>query len=602
MAMSPHTVARLARIRVALASAQDRSLALLPLVFQVSPVRMVVAMTLLTAGGLAEGLGLATFLPLFGMLAPTVDGATSNPVAEAFSGVFAAIGYTPSIGVLLVAVVAFFWLRAGMLVVAQVQIASAAAGFATELRNRLLAALLAARWDFLKRKQPGVIANSMTNEATIASNLVIQAFDILAAAVQVAIYLGLALIISWPMTLAGLVAGGILWAIQRIFIERARRAGTIRANAMTSASAQLVDRIGAIKGVKAMARGDAYAAMIDYETLRLQDGYLKHVVSKAYMQAIGDPLLLSLIAGAAAVAVGVLHVDLSRVFVTGLVVFKSANSLTKVQQKLQIQAGSESFMLNLLNELHDAESAVETHSGKGPPLLTDVIAVENVSFRYTPEGQPVLRNLSLNIQANRITTLYGPSGSGKTTLCDMLLGFCVADDGRITVDGTDLRTLDMTQWRRQIGYVPQEITLFNDTLLANVTLRNPEFTAEDASEALRRAGAETFVQAMESGLATPLGERGLRLSGGQRQRVALARALIHRPRLLLLDEPTAALDPATEAEICQTLRDLSATMTIVAISHQSSLAEVADRTYQFSGGTVHETTHARPTPLRTNRV
>ncbi len=598
--MNARAAARLDRVRLGLGRRRGSSLALLGLVFQVAPAPSVLALILLTIGGLVEGLGLATFLPMFGMLSDS--GPDSSPITALFTAAFDAIGYTPGVGALLLAIVLFFWLRSAMLVIAQIQIAIGAAQFATDLRKQFLFALLASRWDYVKRRQPGAIANSMTNEATIVSNSVVQAFDVVAAAIQVAIYLALATIMSWQMTLAALAAACVLWAILQHFVAVARHAGEVRAAAMSAASARLVDHIGAIKGVKAMARGEAYAAMIEQATLEMQRGYLLHMFSKSQMTALAEPLLLTMVAGAAFIATEILDLALASALVAGFVVYRSASALTKVQQRLQVLAGSESFVAGFLNEMHEARAAVETHSGKAPPLLTKAITVENVSFRYRNDGTMVVNDLSLLIEANRITTLFGPSGSGKTTLCDMLLGFCVPESGRIMIDGNDLKDLDMVQWRRQIGYVPQEIILFNDTLVANVTLRDPEFTIGHAAEALRRAGAGEFIATMECGLETQLGERGLRLSGGQRQRVAIARALIHRPQLLLLDEPTTALDPATEAEICATLRDLSGNMTIVAISHQSSLAEVADRTYRFSGGGVTQAASDAAGPRRSART
>ena len=137
-----------------------------------------------------------------------------------------------------------------------------------------------------------------------------------------------------------------------------------------------------------------------------------------------------------------------------------------------------------------------------------------------------------------------------------------------------------------IGYVPQDTILLHDSIFSNVTLGETCFSKEDVEQALKAAGAWNFISEMPEGVQTVVGERGAKLSGGQRQRIAIARALVHRPQLLILDEATSALDPATEAAICQTLKELRGQLTILAISHQSALVEVADRVYQITAGDI----------------
>jgi ATP-binding cassette subfamily C protein len=194
----------------------------------------------------------------------------------------------------------------------------------------------------------------------------------------------------------------------------------------------------------------------------------------------------------------------------------------------------------------------------------------------------VLDDVSMTIPADRLTVLMGPSGIGKTTLVDLLLGLYAPHRGRILVDGTPLTELDLRAWRGMIGYVPQEIILFHDTVFANLALGDPAITAERAKSALETAGAWPFVASLPKGLMTTVGERGLQLSGGQRQRIALARALLFEPKLLVLDEVTSALDPGTEAEICANVRALDGRLTIIAITHRPAWVDVADQLYELA--------------------
>jgi ATP-binding cassette subfamily C protein len=156
----------------------------------------------------------------------------------------------------------------------------------------------------------------------------------------------------------------------------------------------------------------------------------------------------------------------------------------------------------------------------------------------------------------------------------------------VEVDGRDLGNLSMVSWRASIGYVAQEIGLLHESVFTNVTLDDPRFGEAEVEEALRMAGAWGFVETLENGLHTTVGERGSRLSGGQRQRIALARALVRRPRLLILDEITASLDPDSEQEICRTLATLRGKTTVLAISHQKALKSMADSVFRFERGRV----------------
>jgi ATP-binding cassette subfamily C protein len=191
----------------------------------------------------------------------------------------------------------------------------------------------------------------------------------------------------------------------------------------------------------------------------------------------------------------------------------------------------------------------------------------------------------------------GPSGAGKTTIAYLLTGLLRPQQGQIWIDDMPLDEVDLRQWRRMIGYVPQEIFLLHDTVLRNVTLGDPGLKEADAEAALRAAGAWEFVQALPSGIHNSVGERGTSLSGGQRQRIAIARALAHRPRLLILDEVTSALDPESQAAICRTLRDLRGQLTILAISHQPAVVDAADRVYQIQNGAVYLLTGGRDSDL-----
>ena len=217
--------------------------------------------------------------------------------------------------------------------------------------------------------------------------------------------------------------------------------------------------------------------------------------------------------------------------------------------------------------------------GTVQPTLSDGCSMRDVSFAFG--AKPVLQGISIEIPAKQVTVIMGASGVGKTTLTDLLLGLHRPDQGEILIDGVPLDQIDLRAWRAMVGYVPQELILFHDTILANITLGDQSIGVEQVRAALEAAGAWDFVSALPDGLMSMAGERGTKLSGGERQRIALARALVHKPALLILDEVTSALDPETEAAICRNIRDLSGSLTILSITHRPAWIAAADQVFEL---------------------
>ncbi|MCK4378173.1 MAG: ATP-binding cassette domain-containing protein, partial [Deltaproteobacteria bacterium] len=216
--------------------------------------------------------------------------------------------------------------------------------------------------------------------------------------------------------------------------------------------------------------------------------------------------------------------------------------------------------------------------------LNHEVSLKNVSFSYG--DHKLFDNVSMEFPSNSFTALVGVSGVGKTTIADLITGLCRPQQGEIYADELPLNSIDLRRWRRMIGYVPQDPLLLHDTVFINVTVGETGIGEPEVKSALQAAEAWEFVSAMPQGMYSDVGERGGKLSGGQRQRLAIARALVHKPRLLILDEATSALDIESEAAICRTLQKLRRELIILAISHQPTMVEAADRTYRLENGKV----------------
>jgi ABC-type multidrug transport system fused ATPase/permease subunit len=237
-----------------------------------------------------------------------------------------------------------------------------------------------------------------------------------------------------------------------------------------------------------------------------------------------------------------------------------------------------------------------------PGRLTGRVVFEQVSFGYHADT-PVLRDLSFAAEPGQVVGIFGMTGAGKTTLLGLVPRFYDPQGGRILADGRDLRDLDLDAYRRQIGIVYQESFLFSNTVAANIAFGNPHATPEQVEQAARIASAHEFILKLPHGYQTVLGESGVDLSGGQRQRLALARALLLEPPILILDDPTASVDPKTEHEIVSALRHAMAGRTTFVVANRLSLLRRADVILVLEQGRLiqvgkHEDLVTQPGPYR----
>lgn len=222
------------------------------------------------------------------------------------------------------------------------------------------------------------------------------------------------------------------------------------------------------------------------------------------------------------------------------------------------------------------------------PTRVTALRLEDVRFSYGDGERPALNGVSFAVRPGEKVALVGPSGAGKSTLVELLLRFIEPSSGQIAVDGVPLGLIPAALWRAQIAWVPQRPHLFHATIADNIRLGRPGAPLDDVIRAALQAHADGFIQALPQGYATPVGERGARLSGGQAQRIALARAFLKDAPLLLLDEPTANLDPATESLLQDALATLIHDRTTLIVAHRLSTVASADRIIVLDGGRVAE--------------
>ncbi len=546
------------------------------------PAQSALVLASLVLASLFEGLGLSTLLPLVARSGDTAGDAQSG-VGGFVTRMLDAVGLAPTVGVLLMMIVVGMTLKAVLVLVANRQVGYTVAHVATDLRMGLIRSLLSARWEYYLRQPVGALANSLATEATRAAESYLYGATVIALVIQASVYSIVALLVSWEATLVALAAGIVFVFLLNRLVHMARRAGARQTRLLRSLLARLSDNLLSVKPLKAMARENLANSLLEGDTTQLNRALQKEVFSKEALRALQEPMLAMLIAAGLYLALVRFQMSLTSVMLIAFLLVRALLYLSRMQREYQKLVTSESAYWALRSAIDAAREESENPPDGTAPTLRRSIRFENVGFQYRDRW--ILRNAALTVPAGGITALVGASGAGKTTVVDLIAALLRPQEGEIWIDDLPLHQADWRAWRRMIGYVPQDTLLLHDTVGNNVTLGDPELNQAQVEAALRAAGIWDLVSGLPEGLDTVVGERGGKLSGGQRQRVAIARALVHGPRLLILDEATSALDPATETAICRTLEGLRGGLTIIAISHQSPLVDIADCVYRLDDGT-----------------
>jgi len=545
------------------------------------PFQTVLLTGALLLAGVANGIGLSSLLPALEILLPPSATRSHNEFADRVHDAFVSIGISPTIYTLLGLILFAIWLKNALIFAAEQRIGYIAADVATELRMNLLTAMIASRWSFFTRQSTGGLANSMATEASRAAQAYVFAVRLLASVVEATVYTAVAVLVSWQTTVLCFVAGGIALSASHVFVRIAHRAGDKQTRWYRALLASLSDVLQSVKTFKAMGRDHVAEEVLTLETQKLRGALRRQALGESAIDSAQESLLATVIVGGILVAYA-FGVPLATVAFMAIVLGQTLQRIGRVQKMHQKMLTCESAYWALDATIKEARAEAEQSAGSERVALTEGIEFDNVSFAYGDHR--ILTDVSLTIPAGVITCLVGDSGSGKTTVADLVIGLITPQSGEIRVDGRPLGELDARSWRHTIGYVPQENLLLHDSIFHNVVLGDPSLTRAQVEAALKVAEAWDFVTRLPNGIDTIVGERGALLSGGQRQRIMIARALAHQPRLLILDEATSALDPATEAGICATLRALRGKLTILTVSHQTAMADVADEVYRVEAG------------------
>ncbi len=475
-----------------------------------------------------------------------------------------------------------------------------------DLRTGLFRHLQSLPLSFFDSRRIGELISRVSNDVTVLQTSLTG--NVLPIISQVVMFIGsivIAVLINWRITLVILLIGPLAGITTSRLGRRIRQRTRGVQEGLGEAGIVLEETLSAQRVVKAFARED-------YEQNRFNTRMLKSL-REALQRALAQSLLgpVNELIGFSAVVIvlwfGGREVLAGRLTAGDLVAFlfylfmlvEPLVALSNLYSQMQAALAAAGRVFEVMDEpveaVSDDPSAVELPSVKGQ------VSFEHVSFSYahpstdvdngaenTQADRSVLRDVTFEAQPGQVVALVGPSGAGKTTTLNLLMRLYEIDDGAICIDGIDIRTVQTQSLRAQVAIVPQEPTLFGDSIAENIRYGRLDAAAEEVRAAAVAANAISFIEQLPEGINTPVGERGVKLSAGQRQRIAIARALLHNPRILLLDEATASLDNESEALVQEALNRLMQERTTIVVAHRLTTVEQADSILVLNDGRIVE--------------
>jgi len=465
-----------------------------------------------------------------------------------------------------------------------------------DFRTHLFGHLQTLSVSFFARRRTGELLSRLMNDVAVIQSVVTE--TPIDTAKQLVTFVGgiaFLLTMNWRLCLLILVLLPLLVVVAKFFGRRLKSLSTSIQDQTAATSTLIEEVISGIRIVKSFVQTKR-------ENTRFADqvGHtLALTMRRARIMAVFIPVI-SLLTFSAAAAVlwyggnqviegAVTPGDLFAFVLFAGILIGPFSSAARVFAQVREAQGATERVFEILDQRPEVSDSPEA------TVLTTVsgyIRVENVSFAYDPR-QPVLTDVSFEAKPGELVAIVGPTGAGKTTAINLIHRFYDPTEGRIAIDGHDLRQVTLESWYRQIALVPQETILFGGTILDNIRYGNRDATEEAVQEASRAAHAHDFIMNFPDRYHTVVGEKGINVSGGQRQRIAIARAILKNPRILLLDEATSALDSESERLVQEALEQLMKGRTTFVIAHRLTTIQRADRILVFNKGRLVETgTHS----------
>ena len=461
------------------------------------------------------------------------------------------------------------------------------------IRNRLYRHIHALSMSYFNRKKSGELASVMMNDVNVMQNAFTTTFQkLLVEPLNILFFGAILFIIDWKLSLVALLTlplAGFLYVSVGVSIRR--KSKRIQEK-IASIMHILTEALYSIRVIKAFATKDHEIQKFETEGNR----YFHLLFRRAKLNNLATPIneIIGVLIGVILLWYGGMQViqtetltseDFLRFILVLFAMLAPIKTLGTVNITIQNSLAAAERVFKVIDskpDINDKPGAKEIES------FSEEIRFDNVSFDYGEKSVPVLKNVSFSISKGSVVALVGRSGSGKSTIADLIPRFYDTTSGSLKIDGEDIREYKLSNLRKMMGIVSQEVILFNDTVKNNISYGQPETKETDIISAAKSANAMEFIDSLPEGLDTVIGERGIKLSGGQKQRLSIARAIIKNPPVLILDEATSSLDSESEKLVQQAIEQLMKDRTVLVIAHRLSTVKNADEIVVLEKGQVVE--------------
>ena len=447
--------------------------------------------------------------------------------------------------------------------------------------------------EYFSTTKVGELMTKVLNDPANVNTFILEFFEFLKYVFTAISYLVIAIRIDWKLTLGMFIVAPILMTTVKKYSKKLKKSGKERQEATGTLNSKLQETLSGIRVIRAFATEKQEIRNFKKISLELKKVVMKTVGYNAKSNSVSEAL--NYVMMAILLLFGGYRILRGRVFTTGdfLTIMSAIGSMyTPVRRSANIynslstnipSIGRIFEILDVVPEIADAPDCIKFEEFKSD------ITFENADFSYKDSDEKVLKNINLVAKKGETVALVGNSGGGKSTLVNLIPRFFDVTGGKITIDGIDVKNYKIKSLRKKIGIVPQETFLFGGTILENIKYANQNASVEEVIEAAKKANAHEFIEKLEQGYETEIGERGIKLSGGQKQRISIARAILENPQILILDEATSALDNESEQLVQDALEKLMKGKTTFVIAHRLSTIINSDKIVVIQQGEIRET-------------
>jgi len=548
-------------------------------------------------GSLLEGIGINALIPLFSFITGQGEGGNdfiSKTIKSAFN--FFHINF--SIKYLLIFISLLFILKAVLVVLSNYIAVRINSGYEEQTRKHLFKDTLKANWPFLLKQKLGhleiLLMTNIRNNSVLLGYISI--FTITIASLIV--YAFVAINISFYITLIALASSVLLLSFYRPVVDRLRKLAYEEEAVNRQIAHHVNENIIGMKTVKTMAAEEQIDKISGDFFSRLRRIQIKSFLFSSLPGSLSEPFSLIFICVVFAFSYKTPNFNIAA-FAAVIYLIKQIFAYGQQLSKYLLAFNSQvPYLRKVLDYQNEAILQKEENQGDRNFKFEGAIEFKDVNFYYE-KGRDILDNINFKINKGETIGLVGPSGAGKTTIVDLFLRLFCPTQGKILLDDINIQDINLQEWRKNIGYVSQDIFLKNDTIANNIKFYNESISEKEIEEAAKMANIYDFIQSCPERFSTFVGERGILLSAGQRQRIIIARILARRPQFLILDEATSALDNESERQIQEVIENLKNRITVFVIAHRLTTLTNSDRLLALEKGKIVE--QGKPSELLSDK-